>query len=216
MTSRAALVKALLARHGQTYGAELGLDLAHPGPGDLFGWLCAALLMSARIPAAAAIRAAAGLRRQGWTSAETLAASAWAERVAALDAAGYARYDEKTATQLGDLAETLRDAYGGDLRRLREATGCDPVEERRRILAFKGIGPVGADIFFREVQLAWDELFPFADARSLATAADLGLPATPAGLAALVPQSRFPALLAALTRARLAQEDARTLLRPAD
>ncbi len=207
MTGAARQVEALLRRHGQTYAAELGLDLERAGPEDLFGWLCAVLLMGAPISARVALRAAAGLLRQGWTTAERLGASSWAARVAVLDEAGYVRYDEKTATRLGDLAAKVQRDYGGDLRRLRESAGRAPAAERSLILAFKGIGEVGADIFCREVQLAWGELYPFADARSLATAARLGLPATPEGLAALVPRARFPALLAALTRARLAHED---------
>jgi hypothetical protein len=42
--------------------------------------------------------------------------------------------------------------------------------------AAKGIGPVGADIFRREVQIVWDEAFPYADRRVLEVAKRLGLP----------------------------------------
>jgi hypothetical protein len=38
---------------------------------------------------------------------------------------------------------------------------------------FKGIGDAGADIFCREVQIVWDELYPFADRKALATASKL-------------------------------------------
>jgi hypothetical protein len=41
---------------------------------------------------------------------------------------------------------------------------------------FKGLGDVGVDIFFREVQVAWQELRPFADRRTLDAAGRLGLP----------------------------------------
>ncbi len=71
---------------------------------------------------------------------------------------------------------------------------------------FKGIGNLGADIFLREVQLVWDELYPFADRKTLETATKLGLPETPDGLAALVSQKDFPHLVAALVRAGLAKD----------
>lgn len=70
-------------------------------------------------------------------------------------------------------------------------TYCDELE-RRFLKEFKGIGEVGADIFCREVQSVWDELFPFADARALAAAAHLGLPAAAGELAALVDRRDFP------------------------
>ena len=44
----------------------------------------------------------------------------------------------------------------------------------------------GADIFCREAQIAWDELFPFADQRALEAAGRLGLEVDPEKLAACV------------------------------
>ena len=88
----------------------------------------------------------------------------------------------------------LLDRYQGDLRKLREAAGRDPQEERRLLEEFKGIGDVGADIFMREVQLVWDELYPFADRRGLSAAARLGLGDDAQALSALRRSSRFPAL----------------------
>lgn len=44
---------------------------------------------------------------------------------------------------------------------------------------------ISTDIFFREVQVAWDELFPFADRRALEGAGKLGLPEDPEALADL-------------------------------
>lgn len=123
-----------------------------------------------------------------------------------LNASGYARYDESTSRMLGDTSEHLLDEYGGDLRKLREAARRDPGEERKRIKAFKGIGDVGADIFFREVQVVWEEWRPFADERSLRIAGRLGLPDTAQGLADCVSRKDFPRLVAALVRTGLADD----------
>ena len=70
----------------------------------------------------------------------------------------------------------------------------------------KDIGPVGADIFLREVQVAWTELQPFADATALKSAAKLKLPLKTDELAKLVPRRDFPRLLAALLRCQLAKD----------
>ena len=43
-------------------------------------------------------------------------------------------------------------------------------------LLWQGIGDTGVNIFFREAQLQWDELFPYADASSLKLARDHGYP----------------------------------------
>jgi len=57
------------------------------------------------------------------------------------------------------------------------------------------------DIFFREVQIAWQELFPFLDERALTSARSLGLPSNPDALARLVRNRReFVRLAAALVR----------------
>ena len=65
------------------------------------------------------------------------------------------------------------------------------------------IGPVGAGIFCREAQGVWPELRPFFDDRARDAASALGLPATPKGLARLVPPDELPRLAAALVRSGL-------------
>jgi len=53
------------------------------------------------------------------------------------------------------------------LRKLREAADYRVEEEKRLLMEFKGSGPMSADIFLREVQLAWDEVYSYADQRVL-------------------------------------------------
>lgn len=206
------LVDALLRAHGKGFAEELGIDLSDSAPEPLFRWLTAVLLLSARISSDLAMRGAAALAEEGWTTAAKMAESSWEDRTRTLNRSGYARYDEKTSAMLGEMADRMLADYDGDLNALREAAGRDPSQERERIKAVKGIGDVGADIFFREVQTAWDEHFPFADARALNAAQDLGLCPDAARLAELVPKRDFPRLLAALIRAEHAGESAEDLL----
>jgi endonuclease III len=204
--AQAAVVRALLQRHGTTVADEIGIRLGRGGPSPLFRLLCAALLLSARISTDLAVAAARALADQGWTTPRKLADATWAERTKVLNRAGYARYDERTSRMLEDSARHLLDAYGGDLRRLRDAAGRDPADERRLLKEFKGIGDVGADIFLREVQRVWHELRPFFDDRALRSARRLKLPDDPHALAELAPRGDAARLAAALVRAGIAKD----------
>lgn len=200
------IVQALLERHGRTYASELGIELERNTPSVLYRWLCAATLLSARINAEAAVQAARALAEQGWTTAQKMADATWEQRTRTLNQSGYARYDESTSRMLGDTAQMLLEKYGGDLRKLREAAERDPGRERTLLKECKGIGDVGADIFCREAQIAWDELFPFADRRALEAASRLGLEDDAGKLAGRVSRRDYPRLLAALVRTRLAND----------
>jgi hypothetical protein len=203
MASKKDTARALLERHGRTFADELGIDVAKNTPSPLYRLLCAATLMSARIGSPIAVVAARNLAKRGWRSPRKLAESTWEQRVKALNEAGYTRYQERTATMLGDLTEHLLERYGGDLRRLREAAEREPKAERRLLKEFKGLGDVGVDIFFREAQVAWEELFPFADRRALDAAGRLKLPKDPGKLADLVGAADYARLVAALVRVEL-------------
>ncbi|MEX1081793.1 MAG: hypothetical protein WD382_07720 [Halofilum sp. (in: g-proteobacteria)] len=198
------IVRTLLDRHGRSFAAELGVDPTQNTPAPLFRLLCFALLASTRIGSKIAMRAAHALADQGWTSAEKMAASTWRERTDTLNQSGYARYDESTSRMLGDTAALLLEEYGGDLRRLRERSARDPAAERRLLKQCKGVGDVGASIFFREVQAAWDEWYPYADKLALRAAERLGLGADAQALARLVPREDYTRLIAALVRCDLA------------
>ncbi|HYY79276.1 MAG TPA: hypothetical protein VFD04_08845, partial [Actinomycetes bacterium] len=161
---------------------------------------------SARIGAQQGVRAARALAEQGWTTARAMGATSWEERVRVLNRNGYARYDERTSSMLGDACQLLLDRYGGDVRKLREEAGRDPAAERRLLKQLKGMGDVGVDIFFREVQVAWDELFPFADGRALRTAERLGLGKDTKALARGRDRRTFARLVAGLVRVGLAKD----------
>lgn len=206
--TQAETVEALMQRHGRTFCDELGIDIEANAPSALFRWLVACILFSAPIRWSQSVEAAQALSDAGWRTAERMASATWEERVRVLNRNGYARYDERTSRILEDAARHVQDEYKGDLRRLREAAGEDPEEERRLLKAVKGLGDVGVDIFFREAQAAWGELRPFADKTALKAAKRLGLPGDAEALAQLVDERDFVRLVAALTRAELENEGA--------
>ena len=193
------VARVLLQLHPRTHMQQAGIRLDNK-PSALFRALCGALLFSARISADIAIAATRALADAGWTTPRKLAGSSWQERAAVLNQAGYARYDERTSTMLGESTELLLERYGGDLRQLRDDAGRDPRREQALLTDFKGIGAVGAAIFCREVQLLWPELHPFADDRALLAAGRLGLGQDAEALARLVAHRDLPRLVSALVR----------------
>lgn len=202
-TSKRKIEDALLAEHGRTFCEELRIHVERNAPSSLFQLLCASVLFSTRIGAGAATSAMRALLDKGWTTPKKMDASTWRQRTDALNRAGYARYDESTSRYLGDLTGFLLERYKGDLRRLREEAGRDPEAERRKLRDFKGIGRVGADIFMREVQVAWDEVFPFMDKKAADSAERLGLSADPRRLARGRSPAQFARLVSALVRVDL-------------
>jgi endonuclease III len=202
---RREVVRRLLERHPQSYADRLGIDVGRNTPAVLYQWLVASLLFSARISSGQAEAAARALFEQGWRTPKKMADVSWAARVKVLNRSGYARYDESTSRYIEETTRLLLENYSGDLRKLRDAAEHDPAQERTLLKKFKGIGEVGADIFFREVQLAWEELFPFADQRAMKTARKLGLGQDVKGLARVVERRDLPRLLSALIAVDLAK-----------
>lgn len=195
----------LLERHGTTYAAEAGIQLRDT-PQPLYQLLVLSHLLSARIRASVAVAAARALFSHGMRTPRRMADATWQERIDALGEGGYRRYDERTSTQLGDGALILLDVYGGDLRRLRHEADGDAHAVRAGLRRVPGMGPMGSDIFLREVQTVWPEIAPCIDQKALQGAEMLGLPSTPDGLMRLA-DDRDPAVIAAaLVRAALDKE----------
>ena len=185
---------------GRTFADELNIRVERDTPSEWFKLLVYVLLSSRRIGKQLSLRAAREIFKEGWTTPQRMAKTNWEQRVQVLDRAHYVRYDYSTATYLGDTTNLLLQKYKGDLRNLREAAERQPDRERRLLKEFKGIGDVGCDIFFREAQAVWDELYPFADRRALKAALTLGLGSNPEDLAKLVRRDEFVRLVGALAR----------------
>ncbi|MGC9541248.1 endonuclease [Streptomyces sp. UG1] len=214
MTDDRRVVRELVRAHGRTFAEEAGIPLKDT-PQPLYRLLVLAHLLSARIRGSVAIATARALYEAGLRDPRRMADADWQERVDALGRGGYRRYDERTATQLGDAAELLTDRWGGDLRRLRKEADGDVDELRRLLQEFPGMGPGGADIFLREAQRVWPEVAPRLDDKALSGAQRLGLPKDPDRLTDLAGDTEPAVLAAALVRASLDKEVAEDSLRRA-
>src|SRR5438034_930411 len=84
-----------------------------PRPAPLYQLLVLATLLSARISSDIAVRAASELFKAGYRTPRAMRAARWQGRVDALGRGHYRRYDERTASLLGDAAELLIQRWRG-------------------------------------------------------------------------------------------------------
>ncbi|MEN4473747.1 endonuclease [Mycolicibacterium cosmeticum] len=188
------LAARLLRQAGTTFADEAGITLRDK-PKPLFQLLTLAMLASKPIGAEVAMAAAAEVFRAGLRTPEAVRRADRATMIDAFGRAGYARYDESSATRLTALATRVRERYGGDLRMLAEESEGDAGRAARALQEFDGIGPTGADIYLREAQDVWPWAQPYFDDRAVAGAQQVGLPTDPARLLEL--SDGHPARLAA-------------------
>lgn len=129
---------------------DLGFEVRPQDEASLFRWLLASFLFGNRISqdiAAETWRVIVDVH--GRDTAAKLGASSHAQLVRMLGEGGYRRYDESTATRLALLCRTLVEQYDGRVTGIAEAAD-DREDLERRLLAFKGVGPVTLSIFMRE------------------------------------------------------------------
>ncbi len=210
MPQRRDVIAALLDRDGRTFANEAGISLADR-PAPLYQLLVLCTLLSARISANVGVAASRELFRAGLRTPEAMRASSWHDRMDLLIRGHYRRSGTRTATMLGDGAQMCLRRWRGDLRQLRSFADGDVSRLRAALTEFPGIGPVGADIFIREVQGVWPEFGPFVDNKVAAGAEVLGLPTSARALGSLVPADELPRLASALVRVSLDGNAAREI-----
>ena len=198
------LVRRLIATAGETYAKQSGIRLRNK-PMPLFQLLAVAMLASKPISADTAAAAARRLFKAGVRTPRAVIDGRRTALITAFGRAGYARYDESSATRLSALARRVRDDFAGDLRNLPVRCGYDRDRSLAELQKFNGIGPTGANVFMREVQAVWPWVRPHFDERALVAAGELGLPTVPRELGELAPHSNAQ-LAAALARVSVDDE----------
>ena len=155
----------------QSYSEELGLDLSNAE--DRFKWFLASVLFAKRISAETAKQTYFYFEQEELASPDAILEAGWDRLVEALDSSGYTRYDFSTATNLLGIAKTLKEKYG-DLERL-HAESSSATDLESRLQEFKGVGPVGVNIFLRELRGIWKKAKPKPSLMAVATARKIGL-----------------------------------------
>jgi len=150
----------------QSYSDELGLDLTKPE--DRFKWFLASVLFAKRISAETAKETYLYFEQEELTSPDAILQAGWDRLVEVLDSGGYTRYDFSTATNLLGIAKTLKEKYGG-LERLHTESS-SPSDLENRLQEFKSVGPVGVNIFLRELRGIWEKAKPNPSPMAVVTA----------------------------------------------
>ncbi|MGZ9197326.1 MAG: hypothetical protein ACXW4I_12975 [Candidatus Deferrimicrobiaceae bacterium] len=160
---------------GGMYSRELEIDLSGPDRAQIFRWFLAAKLMGARISTRVALSTWREFDRRGVDTPERIQQTGWDGLVAILDEGGYARYDFSTATKLLAITGDILKGYRGDLNILHDRSEGPRDLEARLMGLGKGIGPVTANIFLREMRSVWPKADPAISPLALPAARDLGL-----------------------------------------
>jgi endonuclease III len=151
-------LKVLLRELGTPFSAALGVDLREGKEEELFKWFLASVLFGKRISYRTAIKTYEQFKSCDVLTPEVIANTGWDGLVKILDDGGYVRYDFSTATKLLDLVKQLQGKYGSLTELHRQAKGPKDLEEK--LMEFKGVGPVTANIFLRELRTVWKKADP--------------------------------------------------------
>jgi endonuclease III len=155
----------------QSYSGELGLDLTKPE--DRFKWFLASVLFAKRISAETAKETYLCFEQEELTSPDAILEAGWDRLVEVLDHGGYTRYDFSTAANLLGIVKTLKEKYGSLEGLHTESSSSEDLESR--LQEFKGVGPVGVNIFLRELRGIWEKAKPNPSPMAVVTAQKIGL-----------------------------------------
>ncbi len=133
------------------YSEDLGIDLTKPS--GRFKWFLASILFGARISEKIAMKTYKTFEKYNILSPRKILDAGWDELVRRLDEGGYVRYDFSTATKLLNIMKMLKEKYGS-LEKL-YANSRSTEELKSKLMGFKGIGEVTAQIFLRELRGVW-------------------------------------------------------------
>jgi endonuclease III len=139
-----------------SYSEELNLDLTKPE--DRFKWFIASILFSKRISFKVAERTFNKFIENGLKTPNSILDAGWDNIVQILDSGGYTRYDFSTATYLIENMKKLLEEYVNLEELQKRAT--DPADLEKRLIEFKGVGPVTVNIFLIELRGIWEKLDP--------------------------------------------------------
>ena len=128
------------------YSTELGINLESRKESEYFKWFLACLLFGRPIQQEVAKRTYFEFVKEKLLTPKAILEAGWDELVRVLDNGHYVRYDFSTATKLLSVCNELLTKYSSITKLLKEKN------VKARLLEFKGIGPVTAGIFLRDIK----------------------------------------------------------------
>jgi len=146
-------LKALIKQFGKPFSSSLGINLQGGKEEEIFKWFLASVLFGKRISYRIAAKTYKQFESCNVLTPKAIADTGWDGLVKILDDGGYVRYDFSTASKLLDLVKQLQQNYGTLTELHKKAK--NPKDLENRLMQFKGIGPVTANIFLRELRTVW-------------------------------------------------------------
>ena len=163
-------LRKLLERYGKLFSQELGLDVEK----EPFRWFLASILFGARISTIIAKRTYEVYDEAGLTSAQKIAASNQETLINLHGRGGYVRYDGITADYIMGVSRKLLEKYDGDVEKL-DKISQNPEDLEGRLQEFRGVGPVTAKIFLRELRGLWKNADPEPTSIEIVATKKLGI-----------------------------------------
>ncbi|MDH5770614.1 MAG: hypothetical protein OEZ25_04930 [Candidatus Bathyarchaeota archaeon] len=163
-------LRKLLERYGKLFSQELGIDVEK----EPFRWFLASILFGARISTIIAKRTYEAYDEAGLTSAQKIAASNQETLINLHGRGGYVRYDGITADYIMDVSRKLLEKYDGDVEKL-DKISQNPKDLEGRLQEFRGVGPVTAKIFLRELRGLWKNVDPGSTSIEIVATKKLGI-----------------------------------------
>jgi len=160
----------LLEHFGELYSEELGIDVRK----EPFKWFLASMLFGGRISSSIAKKTYKAYKAAGLISPEKIAASDEVTLIEIHGRGGYARYDGITAEYVLGVARKLLESYDGKIEKL-DKISKNPRDLERRLQEFRGVGPVTAKIFLRELRGIWRNADPQPTSIEISAAKNLGI-----------------------------------------
>lgn len=153
------VIKKLIKEHGQTYSSLLKINLESGKEKEIFKWFLASILFGKPVREEAAMNTYRLFLVERIDSPDRIIATGWDGLVQVLDLGGYVRYDFSTSTKLLEIMKKLKKDYGGKISNIHKKAK-DSKDLEKRLLEFKGIGPITVNIFLRELRTQWVKADP--------------------------------------------------------
>ena len=137
-------------KNKKIFSEDLGINLKSGKEEELFKWFLACLLFGKPIQQEVAKRTYFEFEKEKILSWEEILKAGWDRLVEILDRGHYVRYDFSTATKLLEICKELKKKYGTLSNFYRQSKNKKDLE--KRLLEFKGVGPVTVKIFLRDLK----------------------------------------------------------------
>jgi len=132
------------------YSSELGIDLKSGREREIFKWFLVCLLFGKPIQQEVAKRTYFEFQKEGLVTPDKILKAGWNKLVEVLDRGHYVRYDFSTATKLLQICQELKVRCQTLTNLLDQSKNQKDLE--KKLLGFKGIGPVTVRIFLRDLK----------------------------------------------------------------